>query len=124
MLRCKMLPSGQQMSWSPEFGLKDSKAGLAKLLDDSAGAIGADIDVDVDHRTRAEPAHVLVLGFDHFLVFIEGQDGLLNDLGLDGFWITRRVGGNGPEVMTGGVGLWRYAVESAHVEATAIGVVQ
>src|SRR5450830_2202060 len=96
----------------------------AELGYDAARAVGAGIDVDVDHRCISKLTHVTVLRFDDDAVFFEGDGSLL----IHQFKIVRRIGmrraGHGPEVMRGGFRLRRDAVEAAHVETAAIRIFQ
>lgn len=101
-----------------------STGGVAKLFNYLARTVGSHIHMNVDHGGRVEATHVLVLRFDDYFVFVEGQRGLFDDLGFDRLVVRLRIGGDGPEIMASALGLWRYAMKTAHVEAAALRVAQ
>lgn len=80
--------------------------------------------MNVDHRLGAELEHVPVLSFDNDLILIKGHGCLFDDLRHHFFGIALRIGCDRPEVVAGGLRFRGHAVETAHMESSALWVIE
>lgn len=91
-----------------------------KTINDTPGAVGAHVNVNIDHWFCTEAAHICVLSFDDLFVFIEGKCCLLDDFTFCFLGVRNRVGRHCPEVMAGRIAFRGDSVESTHVKAAPV----